>query len=312
MEPIETYAGIPKEYASVEKSKIVLIPVAYDGTSTWGKGADKGPKAFLEASKNMELYDIETDSEVYLEGIYLTDILDKFDSPVHMVDTVHKTVKDFINRKKMVTMIGGEHSISIGAIRAFNEAYEGLTVLQIDAHADLRASYNASKYNHACALYEASQTTNLVQVGIRSMDRTETLTMNRDHVFFAHEMANDDYWMDNVLDLMTDNVYITFDLDALDPSILPSTGTPEPGGLFWYETLEFLKRIFEECNVVGFDIVELCPNEKERSSDFLAAKLYYKMLSYKYERHVEEIDDEYGQPNNFEKFERNGEHYEER
>ncbi len=312
MEPIETYAGIPNEYASVEKSKIVLIPVAYDGTSTWGKGADNGPEAFLEASKNMELYDIETDSEVYLEGIYLTDILDKFDSPERMVDTVHKTVKDFINRKKMVTMIGGEHSISIGAIRAFNEAYEGLTVLQIDAHADLRVSYEGSKYNHACALYEASQTTNLVQVGIRSMDRTETLTMNRDHVFFAHEMANNDYWMDNVLDLMTDNVYITFDLDALDPSILPSTGTPEPGGLFWYETLEFLKRIFEECNVVGFDIVELCPNQKERSSDFLAAKLYYKMLSYKFKQQMEEIGDDYGQPNNFEKFERNGEHYEER
>ncbi|WP_190808381.1 agmatinase [Flagellimonas sp. S3867] len=312
MKLTRTYAGIPEEYASAEKSKLVLIPAAYDGTSTWGKGADKGPEAFLEASENMELYDIETDSEVYREGIYLTETLDGFDSPENMVNTVHKEVKDFISRGKMVTMIGGEHSISIGAIRAFNEAYQGLTVLQIDAHADLRKEYNGSKYNHACALYEASQTTNLVQVGIRSMDRSEVSVMNRDHVFFAHEIMSDDYWMDNVLDLMTDNVYITFDLDALDPSILPSTGTPEPGGLFWYETLEFLKRIFDECNVVGFDIVELCPNEKEKSSDFLAAKLYYKMLSYKFKQNMEEVEDEYEQPYNFEKFERNGEQFDEK
>nr|WP_298923709.1 agmatinase [uncultured Allomuricauda sp.] len=312
MKTTRTYAGIPEEYASAEKSKVVLIPVAYDGTSTWGKGADKGPEAFLEASENMELYDIETDSEVYREGIYLTETLDDFDSPESMVDTVHKMAKDFINRNKMVTMIGGEHSISIGAIRAFNEAYQGLTVLQIDAHADLRKEYNGSKYNHACALYEASQTTNLVQVGIRSMDQAENMIMNRDHVFFAHEMISDDYWMDNVLDLMTDNVYITFDLDALDPSILPSTGTPEPGGLFWYETLEFLKLIFKECNVVGFDIVELCPNGKEKASDFLAAKLYYKMLSYKYKQNLEEVEDEYDQPYNFEKFESNGEQFDER
>ncbi len=311
MKLTRTYAGIPEEYASSEKSKVVLIPVAYDGTSTWGKGADKGPEAFLEASENMELYDIETDSEAYREGVYLTETLKDFNSPETMVDAVHDVVKDFIKRKKMVTIIGGEHSVSIGAIRAFNETYQGLTVLQIDAHADLRAAYNGSKYNHACALHEASQTTNLVQVGIRSMDRSENSIMNRDHVFFAHEIITDDYWMDNVLDLMTDNVYITFDLDALDPSILPSTGTPEPGGLLWYETLEFLKRIFEECNVVGFDLVELCPNEADRSSDFLAAKLYYKMLSYKYKPDVEEDGEEYDQLDSFEKFESNGEQHDE-
>ncbi|RYC53099.1 agmatinase [Flagellimonas olearia] len=278
----KTYAGIPKEYGSAEKAKVVLLPVPYDGTSTWGKGADKGPDAFLDASENMELYDIETDSEVYKEGIYLSEPITDFETPETMVNAVHKTVKEYIKRNKLVTMFGGEHSISIGAIRAFNESFEDLTVLQIDAHADLRKEYLGTKYNHACALYEANETTNLVQVGIRSMDHAETLVMDRDKVFFAHEMVTDDFWMDNALDLMTDTVYITFDLDAFDPSILPSTGTPEPGGLFWYETLDFLKRVFEEKNVVGFDIVELCPNEVDRSSDFLAAKLYYKMLSYKF------------------------------
>lgn len=285
------YAGIPKEYGSAEKAKVVLLPVPYDGTSTWGKGADKGPEAFLEASENMEVYDIETDSEVYKQGIYLADAVDDFETPDTMVEAVHKTVKEFINRNKLVTMVGGEHSISIGAIRAFNECFEDLTVLQIDAHADLRKEYNGTKYNHACALYEANETTNLVQVGIRSMDHAETLVMDRDRVFFAHEMVTDDFWMDNAIELMTDNVYITFDLDAFDPSIMPSTGTPEPGGLLWYETLDFLKRVFEEKNVVGFDIVELCPNKNERSSDFLAAKLYYKMLSYKYAEENEYIED---------------------
>lgn len=283
-----TYAGIPLEYASAEKSKVVLIPVAYDGTSTWGKGADNGPEAFLEASENMELYDIETQSEVYKEGICLSDILKDFENPERMVFKVHKTVKDYILRNKMVTLIGGEHSISIGAIRAFNESYQNLTVLQIDAHADLRDQYNGSRFNHACALYEASQNTNLVQVGIRSMDRSETFVIKQDNVFFAHDMAKDDYWIENVLELLTGPVYITFDLDALDPSILPSTGTPEPGGMLWYETLDFLKRVFEECNVVGFDIVELCPNPDDRSSDFLTAKLYYKMLSYKYAQNLKE------------------------
>lgn len=154
--------------------------------------------------------------------------------------------------------------------------------MHIDAHADLRKEYEGTRCNHACAVYEASQTTNLVQVGIRSMDVTETTVMDEEKTFFAHDMAKDDYWMDKVVELLGENVFITFDLDALDPSIMPSTGTPEPGGLFWYETLDFLRMVFEEKNVVGFDIVELCPNENDPSSDFLAAKLYYKMLSYKF------------------------------
>ncbi len=287
----KTYAGIPEEYAKLEKAKIVLIPVPYDGTSTWQKGADKGPEAFLEASENMELYDIETDTEVYKEGIYLTDAVTEHDSPENMVEAVRQVVKSYIKKNKFVTIFGGEHSISIGTIRAFNEAFNNLTVLHIDAHADLRQSYEGSSCNHACAVYEASQETNLIQVGIRSMDIKEKSVMDLDKTYFAHDMVIDDSWMESAIDQMTENVFITFDLDAFDPSILPSTGTPEPGGLFWYETLGFLKQVFEEKNVVGFDIVELCPNENEKSSDFLAAKLYYKMLGYKFQ--VTESDDDY-------------------
>ncbi len=288
MKTTRTYAGIEEQYAHLESSNIVLIPVPYDGTSTWGKGADKGPEAFLDASENMELYDIETQTEVYKKGVYLADPILENESPEAMVDAVHRTTKAYIKKNKFVTLFGGEHSISIGSIRAFNECFEDLTVLHIDAHADLRPSYEGTACNHACAVFEANQTTNLVQVGIRSMDVIETSIMNPDKVFFAHQMAEDDYWSDKVLDQLGENVFITFDLDAFDPSILPATGTPEPGGLLWYETMAFLKEVFEERNVVGFDIVELCPNSNSKPSDFLAAKLYYKMLSYKFKNQSDE------------------------
>lgn len=309
----KTYAGIPEELAKLEQAKIVLIPVPYDGTSTWQKGADKGPEAFLNASENMELYDIETDTEVYNQGVFLADAVTENSSPEAMVDAVHQATKKYIKKNKFVTIFGGEHSISIGTIRAFNEMFPSLTVLQLDAHADLRKEYEGSKCNHACAVYEASQTTNLIQVGIRSMDAIEKTVMDQEKTYFAHEMALDDTWMDSAIDQMTDNVFITIDLDAFDPSIMPSTGTPEPGGLLWYETLEFLKQVFEEKNVVGFDIVELCPNKIDKSSDFLAAKLYYKMLSYKFMN--DQVGDEYdnsydsgNQKNNSSKFEEDDEY----
>lgn len=285
----KNYAGIPDKYARLDDAKVVLIPVPYDGTSTWGKGADKGPDAFLEASENMELFDIETRTEVYKKGVYLAPPVTENSSPEKMVEAVHKTVKNYIKQEKFVTIFGGEHSISIGTIRAFNESFEDLTVVQIDAHADLRPEYDGTTCNHACAVHEASKKTNLIQVGIRSMDVSELDHMDENQVYWAHDLYED--WMDDAIGQMTPNVFITIDLDAFDPSILPSTGTPEPGGMFWYETLEFLKLMFKKKNVVGFDIVELNPNENERSSDFLAAKLYYKMLSYKF-KYLNNTEDE--------------------
>lgn len=282
----KTYAGIPEQFSKLEHAKIVLIPVPYDGTSTWQKGADKGPEAFLNASENMELYDIETDTEVYKQGVFLADTVTENTSPEAMVEAVHKQTKKYLLKNKFVTIFGGEHSISIGTIRAFNEMFQDLTVLHFDAHTDLRKLYEGSSCNHACAMYQASQTTNLIQVGIRSLDIKEKSVMNVDKTYFAHDMAIDDAWMDTAINQMTTNVFISFDLDVLDPSIMPSTGTPEPGGLFWYETLDFLKQVFSEKNVVGFDIVELCPNNIDKSSDFLAAKLYYKMLSYKFKNNT--------------------------
>ena len=277
-----TYAGIPEEFSKLENAEIVLIPVPYDGTSTWGKGADKGPDAFLFASENMELYDIETDSEVYRKGVYLAEPVTESNSPESMVQAVYETTRSYIRQNKFVTLFGGEHSISIGTIRAFNECFENLTVIQIDAHADLRPSYEGTTCNHACAVYEASKTTNLIQVGIRSMDIAEKEHMNFDQTYFAHEIYGRKDWMQKAIDQSTDNVFITIDLDAFDSDLMPSTGTPEPGGLSWYTVMEFLKMISEQKNIVGFDIVELCPNEHNNAPDFLAAKLYYKLLSYKF------------------------------
>ncbi|UOB17547.1 agmatinase [Abyssalbus ytuae] len=293
----KTYAGISEKYARLDDAHVVLIPVPYDGTSTWQKGADKGPEAFLDASENMELFDIETRSEPYKKGIYLASPITENSSPEKMVEAVHKTTKNYINQGKFVTVFGGEHSISIGTIRAFNDCFDDLTVVQLDAHADLRPEYQGTKCNHACAVYEASKTTNLIQVGIRSMDVEELENMDENQTYFAHEMVESDDWMNDSIYQMTKNVFITIDLDAFDPSILPSTGTPEPGGLLWYETLQYLKKIFKKKNVVGFDIVELCPSENEKSSDFLAAKLYYKMLAYKFkytnkQKHTEDDEDE--------------------
>lgn len=280
---MRTFAGIPEEYAGLNKAEIVVIPVPYDGTSTYGKGSDKGPEAIFDAAENMELYDIETNSEVYLRGINLAPAITEDESPEAMVDAVHKGVKEYLDLGKFVTMIGGEHSVSIGSIRAFKEKYNDLTVLQLDAHSDLRPEYNGSACNHACAMHEASKTCNLVQVGIRSMDSVELPFLNNDNLFTSYDIRANQYWQEDVLNCIGENVYITIDLDAFDPSIMPSTGTPEPGGLLWNETLDLMKKVFNKSNVVGFDIVELAPNETTQAPDFMAAKLFYKLISYKYE-----------------------------
>ncbi len=277
------FAGIDDRYCAFDSAEILLQPVLYDGTSTWGKGADKGFDAFAGAAENMELYDIETDSEVYKQGVHVLPALKGFETPKQMFDSVYRKTNELLDSGKFVTLFGGEHSISIGAMKAVYEKHPGVSVLQIDAHADLRPEYLGSPYNHACAVHDVSQNAHLVQVGIRSMDRSELDYMDEDHCFFAHDLDGDGLWMDEAISLLHDQVYITFDLDAFDPSVLPGTGTPEPGGLGWYEALSFLKRVFMRRNVVGFDIVELAPIEGNRVSEFVAAKLYYKMLTYKFE-----------------------------
>jgi agmatinase len=283
MKPEEKFLGLPENLSDFEKSKIVFLPVAYDGTSTVLRGSSNGPKAIIKAASNLELYDIETETEVYKEGICtLPEIKGDF-SPEEMTQEVEKKVSEIIDKDKFLAVIGGEHSISIGAVKAFAKKHFDMCVLQLDAHADLKDEYDNSKFNHACTMARIKEITSIVQVGIRSMSKEETENMSYDNMFFAEDMI-DDSWMEESIDRLKEKVYISLDLDVLDPSIMPSTGTPEPGGLDWTKLITFLRRVFKEKEVVGFDVVELCPNEQNKAPDFLTAKLIYKLLSYKFSK----------------------------
>lgn len=279
---LQPFGDLPEAYSDSATARVSILPIPYDGTSTWVKGADKGPEALLEASANMELYDIETDYEPYRVGIFTEQPVTEASSPEAMVAEAQRRVEQLINAGKYVVTIGGEHSVSIGPIYAHAKMYDNLTVLQIDAHTDLRDEYEGSKCNHACVMARAQEVASIVQVGIRSMDAGEKSRLPENRVFWAHRVVGSRTWEQSAIDSLSENVYITIDLDGFDPSILPSTGTPEPGGLQWHPTLAFLRRVFDTRNVVGFDIVELCPNQDEKSSDFLAAKLLYRLLSFKF------------------------------
>jgi agmatinase len=278
------FGDLPRKYCAYKTAKIVILPAPFDATSTWIKGADKGPAAIIEASANMETYDIETDSEVFKQGIFTDKPIKEKKSPEKMVAELKARVLKHIKNKKYVVTIGGEHSISAATIQAHVESFKNVSVLQFDAHADLREEYHYSKYNHACVMARAREIAPIVQVGIRSADITErNLIQKRSNVFLAQDIYNNNKWFERCLHELTKNVYLTIDLDVFDPAILPSTGTPEPGGLGWYQVLALLKLLMKQKNVVGFDVVELCPNPKNKASDFLATKLIYKLLTYKFE-----------------------------
>jgi len=279
---MKQYGDLPRNSTDLETSKVVIVPVPYDGTSTWLKGADKGPAALLEASANMEVYDIETDNEVHKVGIHTMPAVTESSSPEAMSDAVYERVRDLFKRKKFPVVIGGEHSVSIGAIKAASELFNDITILQLDAHADMRNEYEGSKFNHACVMARAREWAPIVQVGIRSMSVEERDAIQPDRVFYASHIHEHKTWMYELLNKLSRNVYITIDLDVFDPSVMPSTGTPEPGGLLWYQMLEILKTVSEQVNIVGFDVVELRPLKENRAPDFMASKLIYTLLTYKY------------------------------
>ena len=278
----QNYGGLDNEFTSYKDAKIVVLPVPYDGTSTWLKGADKGPDAILEASANMELYDIETDSEVYTQGIATLDPVTESSSPEAMSDAVEMQVDTLLKDKKFPVLLGGEHSVSIGSIRAFAKHYEDFSVLQLDAHSDMRDSYEGSDHNHACIMARAKEMASVAQVGIRSSCIEEKHNIDPDRIFYAHEIKESSNWMYDVSEKLSDNVYVTIDLDVFDPAYMPSTGTPEPDGLTYREVMNFLKLINERHNIIGLDVVELCPNETNKAPDFLASKLIHQILSMKF------------------------------
>jgi agmatinase len=281
------YAGLPDPYGSESSSKIVILPIPFDKTSTYQKGSDKGPDALIEASRNMELYDIETDSQVYLKGIYTAPPIEAETSETLLESIIQRTA-ELLAKNKFVVGIGGEHTISYGLIRAYSDYFKSLTILQLDAHADRQDTYEGNPWSHACVMARIKELPNISQilsVGIRSMSQEELSQLDRSKTWFAHEIDENDRWINEILKKLSDPIYITIDLDVFDSSLMPSTGTPEPGGLNWNQTLELLKRVILEKTLVGFDIVELCPKPCNPAPDFLAAKLLYKILSYKFYEH---------------------------
>ena len=275
---MDHFLDMDDEFLQLESAAYVLLSVPYDGTSTFVKGADKGPQAILDASDSLELYDIQYDIDASKAGVYTDHHEYDLSTPEAMVRSVYERVSYFLGMGKRVAMVGGEHSVSVGAIRAMSERFPDLTVLQIDAHADLRDEYHGSPYNHACVMRRAQECARVVQVGIRSVCEEEQCNIVPENIFYAHNIVGRTGWEDEVLERLTGNVYISFDLDGLDPSILPATGTPLPGGLQWYPTLNLLEKVFRARRVVGFDVVELCPQEGNVVSDVLAASLVYKMM----------------------------------
>jgi len=274
------YGDVPKGYDSYKNSKIVVVPVPYDDTSTWIKGADKAPKAIVEASWNMYLYDIETDTEVYKKGIATDAPVLETGTPLKMINAVRERVARHISADKFVVTLGGEHSISIGAVQAHADAYGDMCVLQLDAHADLQDEFNGSRYNHACTMARIREFCPVVQVGIRSMDLVERCEAGPDRIFYSEEIRAQGTWMKNVITRLSERVYITIDVDVFDISIMPATGTPEPGGMLWHDVIDLLRLVSASKKIVGFDVVELCPNKFSQPYDFMTAKLIYKLLSY--------------------------------
>ena len=275
-----TFLGLPAD-ATRGIPGAVILPVPYDGTSTWHKGADAGPQAMLEASAAVELFDIATRREPWKDGVRTMPPVDCPSDPEGMSSLVRNLVGEVLDGGEMPIVLGGEHSVTIGAVNAAADRFADLTVLQIDAHADTREEYEGSSHNHACVMARARERCPTVQVGIRAVDGAEMPGLDPERVFWAHDIvpAADDSWMDRVIELLTDHVYVTIDLDAFDPSLIPATGTPEPGGLGWYPVNRLLRRVARTSQVVGFDVVELLPAEGHHASAFTAAKLVYRFLA---------------------------------
>ena len=276
------FLGVPEDLSQLEDASIVVLPVPFEKTTSWLQGTREGPRAILEASHYVEYYDIETGMEVCNEGVY-TEKPVKAATTSSMIDEVYEKLRSFLEKEKFVVTLGGEHTVSLGAIKAQLERFSPLTILSFDAHADMRDEYQGDRFNHACVMARVSELTDdVAMVGLRSMDRSELNKIEGVKVLTAWEFLGPEKSWSEFIDGLSSNVYLSFDVDVLDPSIMPSTGTPEPGGLDWYSTLAFLKELFRKRNVVGFDVVELCPDPHNKAPDFLVAKLINTLLSYKF------------------------------
>ncbi|MDD3816022.1 MAG: agmatinase [Desulfocapsaceae bacterium] len=279
------FAALPKKYTEYKTSKIIVLPIPYDGTATLLPGSDLGPQAILAASSRLTLFDLETSSEVYRQGICTLPPVLSRQNPVDMIDEVRQQAIPLFRDGKLVVGLGGKHLVSIGLIQAAAERYSELSVVQFDAHADLHPIDAESVYGNSCVMTRVNEMCDAVQIGIRSMDQKERGKVDLDRMVFARDLhyhgvsaAGD------ALDMLSDTVYITIDLDVLDPSCMPSVERPEPGGIDWYMLTRLIRQVASEKRIVGLDVVGLVPQPNHPAADFLAAKLIYRILSMIFSR----------------------------
>lgn len=289
------FGGIDdEEYSSFDRARILVWPVSYEGTVSYGTGTGGGAMAIIEASRNMELYEEETGAEVYKLGIHTLDEFEPRPTPEVMMDSLYERTRELLKTDKFVCMLGGEHSVSAPVIRAHAEKYHDLSVLQIDAHADLRDTYDGTPHSHASIMARVVKDLKIpsVQVGIRSISADEARSLSAGlptKIFWAKDIVGKTDWIESAIDSLTDNVYLTIDIDGLDPSLVPTTGTPEPGGLGWYETLALIRRLAEKKRVIGMDLVEFSKTENSDAPAFLCSKLIYKSLAFIFHQEAPKI-----------------------
>jgi len=280
------FLGISDTETKGNDAKVVILPIPYETTTSYGQGTKNGPTAILKASSQVELFDEELVCEPFTCGIQTANGIDfKGKEGETAIDLISIEAAPYINDGRFLIGLGGEHTITTGLVRAALKKYPNLHIVHFDAHADMRESYEESEWSHACVMKRIVDLgCSYTSIGIRSMSKVEyeATSDSRDSYFFAHEIYGQTDWMDKALEQIKGPVYLTFDVDAFDGSLLPHTGTPEPGGLDWYTVTRFLKRLFEKQDVVAADVVELAPNEQSRASDFMIAKLVYKMIGYRF------------------------------
>jgi agmatinase len=288
------FLGLEARHSRFQDSKIAVLPAPYEHTVSYGSGTSRGPAAIVRASHFVEFYDEELDRELCFEMGIVTLPRVAFGRRTNRsaLQLLERLVDQLLERKKWVMTLGGEHTISFAPIAAHLHRYPDLSVLQLDAHSDVRDSYQGTIYSHACVMArvcEILEPSRLVQVGIRaqSIDEARFIRERGVRTFYAHQIRSGDHpeWQDRVLASLSDHVYVSVDVDGLDPSIMPSTGTPEPNGLFWAETLRLLRRVGEQKQIVGCDIVELAPVRGVVHPDLTAAKLAYKLMNFAFPRH---------------------------
>lgn len=283
----QSFLGLENQSATLDNCRVVILPVPYEATATYRPGTKFGPAAMIQASQEVETFDLELQSDPSEIGIFTCDFLEvDTRGPEYMIERVRRACRKFIEKDKILALLGGEHSLCLGAVKAYREKYGDLSVLQLDAHGDLRDRYQGSPFNHACVMRRIHELCPIVPVGVRNLSKEEFdfILERKLQPIYAEHIDEGGDWIERCLDRLSEDLYLTVDMDVFDPSLVPAVGTPEPGGLSWQQVLSLLKRVVAEKNLVGFDVVELSPIPGNQASDFLAASLVYKIIGYLFQR----------------------------